>query len=86
MIEKVNNNQIQDLFDGKARQAAQPKAADTQAASVQIDYAALIEKATQPRTDDPEAVQRARELISSGRIDDPNRIRQAAQNIINYGI
>ena len=86
MIDKINNNQIQDLFDGKLTRAAQPKSADNQAASVQIDYAALIEKAVKLQQEDASAVEKAKQLLSSGALDDPKLIRQAAENIIDYGI
>ena len=86
MIDRINNNQTQDLFDGKVRQAAQPKSADRQAASVQIYHAELIEKAVQSQQEDAAAVEKAKQLLNSGRLDDPKLIRQAAENIIEYGI
>jgi len=90
MIDKININQISDHFDGsQASQQNHPKAvADSQAdATLQIDNARLIEQAinSQPATD-TDAVQKAKELLQSGQLDNPANIREAAANIIKFGV
>lgn len=89
MIEPVDTNQIQDLFPKPSPKATNP--ADTRPdnnadASLQVDYASLIEEATQIPLIDAEAVQHARELLSSGQLESPQNIREAAENIANLGI
>ena len=90
MIDKININQISDHFDGsQAGQQNRTKAvANNQAdATLQIDYARLIEQAinSQPTTD-TDAVQKAKELLQSGQLDNPANIREAAANIIKFGV
>lgn len=89
MIDKIGNNQVPGLWDGQsARQPAQarPSQGAPADASLQINHAALIEKAVNSPTDDSDAVQRARRLMLSGQLDTPENIRQAAANIINFGV
>lgn len=89
MIDKINNNQIQDLFDSaspKQPPAAKSPSSESEDASIQINYAALIEKAIEKPQTDTEAVQRARQLLLSGQLDDPQKLREAAENILSFGI
>jgi len=89
MIEKVDGNQIQNLLAKSLLN--QPDSAknltnsDTDV-SLQLDNASLIEKAIQLSLTDEKAVEQAEKLLSSGRLDSPQNIRQAAENIINFGI
>ncbi len=87
MIDKININQIQDPFDGKG-QPNRPKAvANNKAdATLQIDNAALIEQALESQPTDANAVQKAIKLIESGQLDNPANIKEAAANIIKFGI
>ena len=87
MIDKINNNPIQDFFDGTVKQPSQAKAPanNSEDASIQINYADLIEKATEKIDDDAQAVAKAKELLESGQLDNPELIRQAAENIIKFG-
>ena len=89
MIDKINTNQIRDILDKTApQQPDSPKTpADNQVdASLQVDYAALIESAKQAPENDAQALQQARELLASGQLDTIQNISAAAENIINYGI
>jgi hypothetical protein len=54
--------------------------------SVQVNYASLVDKAMQPPKTDDQAVSEARQLLSSGRLDNMDIIREAAENILKYGI
>ncbi len=54
--------------------------------SVQVDYASLIEQAIQPPETDAQAVEQARQLLLSGRLDNPRNVKEAAENIAKFGI
>lgn len=88
MIDKINASQS--LFDsGKA--SGQPSSARAipdkdEDVSVQVNYASLIEKAVQEPENDAQRVQKARELLLSGKLESPENIGQAAENIVKYGI
>jgi hypothetical protein len=89
MIEKIDANQIPDIL-GKSS-SKQPGSAKTPPnnevdASLQVNYASLIEKAKQTSQTDPKAVQRAQELLSSGQLESPEKIRAAAEDIVMFGI
>lgn len=91
MIDKININQIQDprqAGDGPAGPTNRSKrAANSQAdATLQIDYGKLIEQALNTPQADNDAVQRAKELLQSGQLDNPANIKEAAENIIKFGI
>ena len=89
MIDKININQISDHFDGSS--AGKPNrskdVASNQAdATLQIDNARLMEQAAKSQPTDTDAVQKARELIQSGQLDTPANIREAAANMIKFGV
>ncbi len=89
MIERILGNQVQDILDRSS--AKQPDAASISVhsrtdASLQADYACLIEKAKTVCQTDTKAVQRAKVLLLSGRLDTPQNIRCAAERIIDGGI
>jgi hypothetical protein len=89
MIDKININQISDHFDGsQAGQQNRAKAvANSQTnATLQIDYARLIEQAINSQPTESDAVQKAKELLQSGQLDNPANIREAAVNIIKFGV
>jgi prophage DNA circulation protein len=89
MMEKIDTNQIPDFMEKPLSQqpdsakAAQNNKVD---ASLQVDYASLIEKAKQAPETDAKAVQQARELLLSGQLESPENIRAAAENIIKFGV
>ena len=89
MIDKININQIPEHIDGPSSgQQNRPKpAANNQAdATLQIDFGRLIEQAVNTPPDADDKVQKAHELLESGRLDNPANIRQAAENIIKFGL
>ena len=89
MIEKIEGSNIQELRDKSlAKPPACPKntLGGGDDASLQVDYDSYIEKAMKTSQSDPAAVQRARELLLSGRLDDPQATRAAAKNIADFGI
>jgi hypothetical protein len=54
--------------------------------SVQVDYASLIEQAVQTPQDEALRIQQARALLLSGELESPRNIREAAENILNFGV
>jgi hypothetical protein len=90
MIDKININQTPEHFDAQSPvQANRTKSPvnNKADAALQIDYGRLIEQAinnTPPAETD--AVQKASELLQSGQLDNPANIREAAENILKYGI
>ncbi len=89
MIDKIEAHQIQD-FPAKlsSRQFDSPKALPNNDVdiSVRVSYASLVDKAIHVSQADGDAIQRARELLLSGRLESPENIRAAAENIMRFGI
>ena len=89
MIEKINTNHIPDYTDKSASKQTNANGAApdiNKDVSVDVNYASFISKATQVPESDHQAVQRAKELLKSGELDNPENIKQAAENIVTYGI
>jgi putative cell wall-binding protein len=85
MIEKINNNQISDILkDSSSKQTRETTGPASD--SLQVDYESLIEKAAQLPENDADAVQRAQQLLQSGRLDSQQNIRAAAKKIVEFGI
>ncbi len=86
---EIDTNQIQGFLEKPS--LSQPGSAkalpnNDADASLQVDFASLIDQANQTPQEDTEAVQRAQELLLSGQLDSPENIQAAAENIINFGI
>jgi hypothetical protein len=89
MIEKINTNQIHDIVEKSPSNKFEINKASINGSAdidLQIDYASLLNKAVQSPQTDTEDIQRARELLASGQLESPENIRQAAENIIKFGI
>jgi len=89
MINNIQNNQITHAMgtNGLPRaDAANRRVADDSDATLQADFADLINQAVQPTEAETNAVQKARELLGSGRLTSPENIRSAAENIVSFGI
>lgn len=89
MIEKVDNNQIQNFLEKPLSRLTGPKPAvsgNDADVSVQVDYASFIDAALQTPKTDSQALEKARQLLLSGQLDSPENIKQAAENIITLGI
>ena len=89
MIDEVDTNQNRDFLEKSS--SRQPNSAralpnDDADVSVQVNYASLIDNAMQSPPTDTQAVQRARELLLSGQLESPENVREAAENIVNFGI
>lgn len=55
-------------------------------ATIQVEFADILNRAKQAEEADSDAVQKARELLLSGRLTSPENIRAAAESILNTGI
>ena len=55
-------------------------------ATIQMEFADVLNQAKQADEPDSEAVQKARELLLSGQLTSPENVRAAAENILNLGI
>ena len=89
MIDKVNNNKVSEILrDSPARQPNSPRSsADNNAdALLHVSHELLAEKAQQEPAEDVKAVERARQLLSSGQLCTPENIHKAAENILKLGI
>jgi hypothetical protein len=87
MIDKININSI--LFDGSTPNQpdrSKPALNQNTDATLQISFEALIEQATKMPPADADAVNRARQLLESGQLDNPANIKQAAENIASFGV
>ncbi len=89
MIDKIDANQIRETLEKAAAQLPEANTTPVKTnadASLQADFASLVENAGQPPQTDAQAVKRAQELLASGQLDTPENIGAAAQNIADYGI
>jgi hypothetical protein len=87
----INPNQA--ILAGEAIKSAKSERTnrrkETPAQAVQLgrDYADVVTKAQQGNPDKhPETVQQAKELLLQGHFDTDQAAREAAQNIVEYGI
>jgi hypothetical protein len=89
MIEKIDISQTQEFL--KKPSSGQPNSAGALPnngadVSLQLNYASFIDKATQTHQTDPKDVQRAHELLLSGQLESPEKVRAAAESILRFGI
>ena len=89
MIDKIGDSQVPDILkEASAKQLAGPKlpANNGVDASLQVNCDSWIEKAKNVPPEDPDAVQRAQQLILSGQLDSIDDICKTAECIAMYGI
>jgi hypothetical protein len=55
-------------------------------ATIQVEFADILNRAKQTDEVDSDAVQKARALLLSGRLTSPENVRAAAESILNTGI
>ncbi|HUV41715.1 MAG TPA: hypothetical protein VMW23_08015 [Sedimentisphaerales bacterium] len=90
MVEKINTNQIPNFLDktsaGQLNNNDSAPNNDPEV-SLQVDYASFIESAlAQTLEADSQAVQKAKQLLDSGRLDTEENITAAAEEIADFGI
>ncbi|MDD5010639.1 MAG: hypothetical protein PHQ00_00775 [Phycisphaerae bacterium] len=89
MIEKIENNPVPDILkeqSSKISKTSNGSANNQTDASLQISSDSLVEKAKQAQPEDADAVQQARQLLLSGKLDSPENIRAAAESIAKFGV
>jgi len=88
MIDNVTNNVGQAL--GKTPlphpDPANMRSPSDSDATIQVQFADILNQARQAQETDSDAVQKARELLLSGQLTSPENVRAAAENILNLGI
>jgi hypothetical protein len=88
MIEKIDNEQVHRLTEKAGQQKPPVNKAQVNNepdATLQVDFTALLEQAKVP-PNEPAALEKARQLLESGRLETSETIRQAAENILEFGI
>lgn len=86
MIDKINN-QMNNYLEGVQPNRSNnntPKSAE-QEVSLDADFSSLVQKAINADGAGPDAVQNAKDLLSTGKIGSPQMIRSAAEAIIKHG-
>lgn len=91
MIDKIDQNQIQELIGNKPSRlpnhSEQSLPSLDEGASLQADYTAMINKAIEKaQQNDVNTVERAKELLASGKLESPDNFREAAESILKFGI
>lgn len=89
MIDKINTDQIRDMADqpaGRPPEAAKLPSGNLIDASLHVDYASLVDKAMQIPETHPGAVEEAKLLILSGKLDTLDSARDAARSILEFGL
>lgn len=89
MIDNIHNNQVAPIMGTGGlphADTANKRLSGESDATLQVHYAHLIDQATQTGKPNTDAVQKARELLLSGRLTAPENIRSAAENIALFGI
>lgn len=88
MIDKININPVR-FDDSSSGQQVQRQAGPVSQqgdATLQINCDRLMEQAKTLPADDTEIVHKAQELLRAGALDNPANIKQAAENIVKFGI
>ncbi|MHC4622272.1 MAG: hypothetical protein ACYS4W_00040 [Planctomycetota bacterium] len=86
---EIDVNGIQDFCENSSSRQLNPARAlsDNKIdASLRVNYASLIDEAMQTPHADASTIQQAQELLLSGQLESPENIREAAENIIRFGI
>jgi hypothetical protein len=89
MIDNIQNHQVAHAMGMNAlprTDVANKRVADESDATLQVDFGDLVSRAMQTTDEQADAVQKARELLQSGRLTSLENIRSAAENIASSGI
>lgn len=74
------------LEPSKKTDPVESEPVDTSDATVRSEYASIINKSLETEELDLQAVQEAKEALDAGLIDTPENAKDAADNILRYGI
>jgi len=86
---KIDTNGIQDFVEKSASKqfgSSRTLSSNDADASLRVNYASLIDKAMELPDADANTVEQAQELLLSGKLESPENIREAAENIGTFGI
>lgn len=89
MIENIQNNHVAPMMGLNAAphaDAANRPATGDPDATIQVNFADMVNQALQTAETDTDAVEQARKLVQSNRLTSPENIRAAAENILTFGI
>jgi arginine utilization protein RocB len=89
MVDRIGAEKAQEILaklSSQHQNHVQPPAKSDADASVQVNYASLIEKAQQAQQADAQALQRAGELLRSGKLDCSAFAWEAAKSIVERGV
>jgi hypothetical protein len=89
MINNIHNNQVTNAMGSSAlphAEAVNRRLTEQSDATAQVSFADLINQAMQATQAEADAVQKARELLQSGRLTSIENIRSAAESIVTFGI
>ena len=89
MIENVNNNpvgRVMGMNTGPHADTVSRPAANDSDATLQVNFADMVNQALLASETDTDAVEKAKELLQSNRLTTPENIRSAAESIATYGI
>jgi len=89
MIGKIQDNQLSELLE--ALSSRQPNSGSAipnsdPDVSIQVNHNSIIEQAMQPSKADADIVDAARKLLLSGKLESPKNCKEAAENILKFGI
>ena len=89
MIENIQNNRAAQMMGmgvpPRGDAAGQPTTSDLDA-TLQVNFADMVNQAMQATETDANAVTKAKELLQSGQLTTPENIRSAAENMLTFGI
>ncbi|MEN6576831.1 MAG: hypothetical protein ABFD90_10855 [Phycisphaerales bacterium] len=89
MIENIRNNHVAHMAGmnstPQTNLTSRPAAGDLDA-TLQVNFADMVNQALQAAETDADAVEKAKELIQSGRLTTPENVRSAAENLLKFGI
>jgi hypothetical protein len=89
MIENIKNNHVTQMLGlnpPPRNDAASQSPGSDPDATLQVNFADMVNRAMQAAQTDADAVTKAKELLQSGRLITPENIRSAAENILTFGI
>ncbi len=89
MIENINSNHVAHMMGMNSTPQGNGTSRTTAAkpdAMLQVNFADMVNQALRTSEIDANAVEKARELIQSGRLTTPENIQSAAENLLDFGI
>lgn len=89
MIENVQNSSVTRMVGTNTApntDVANRPAVDDSDATLQVNFADMVNRALQTTETETDAVARAKELLQTNRLITPENIRSAAENILTFGI